>query len=220
MKRVLMSSAEFGLATRPTHMLGSRRCAATMQIPITPGSSANTGTLDDEGEAIGDAPGFGLPVPDELRAEEEGEREEPIRHQHHDERPLPRGEPKGLGVRVAARAHAAFGAMALFDGALHSVLVSKGGRAGSAAAPSRDERLAYTDRVKPLFPQSHSAGMRKSQGNWPLWTSWNKICTKFLTVLLWTARSPTGERAQAGVRVANRLNECRETGEIATWPDR
>ncbi len=45
MKRVLMSSAEFGLATRPTHIEGSSRCAATMQMPITPGSSANTASL-------------------------------------------------------------------------------------------------------------------------------------------------------------------------------
>jgi hypothetical protein len=42
---VLMSRAELVLAIRPTHILGSRRWAATMQMPITPGSNANTESL-------------------------------------------------------------------------------------------------------------------------------------------------------------------------------
>src|ERR1700674_3327715 len=45
MKRVLMSSAELGLAVRPTHILGSSRWAATMQMPITAGNMGKTASL-------------------------------------------------------------------------------------------------------------------------------------------------------------------------------
>jgi hypothetical protein len=40
MNRVLMSSAEFGFAVRPTHISGLRRCAATMQMATTAGNKA------------------------------------------------------------------------------------------------------------------------------------------------------------------------------------
>ena len=76
--------------------------------------------LDNERNPVaGVVPAFRYPIPDELGAEKEGDREQPISHQHVNERPLARGNAEALRTRVAPPVYPATGGTALFDGALH-----------------------------------------------------------------------------------------------------
>jgi hypothetical protein len=120
MKRLLISTAEFGLGMRPTNIDGLSRCAAIMQMASTAGKMAMTASLTTSGRRSATVHWAGTQCQNSLQSPKNRAAKKPIADQLKDKGPLPRGEAQHLRAGVAARPCAALRCVLFLDGSLHA----------------------------------------------------------------------------------------------------